>query len=335
MFSIAIIVPTSGTQRSMYRTLESVANQQHSNVEVIVIQNGSAGVLELNACYGARLVSLPETGLLAARHTGVKETSAEILVFVDDDIVASDGWLNAIAECFTDPRVHLVGGPSFPEFECRPPIWLDQFYCDFGTGIVGCPWLSLLDGGGVRREIRADLIWGLNFAIRRTTLEAVGGFHPDGYPWELRRYRGDGETAVSHALTEGSFKAIYEPKAAVTHLISASRLELPYFERRAYMQGISDSYSDLRSSPAKSGRISGMTWTRNLVAFASGSMNYFLASPEKKRVLNAYKQGYRYHQSEYAKDNLLRSWVSQPDYWDIDSPEKLLRQDLHGNHKES
>jgi GT2 family glycosyltransferase len=72
----------------------------------------------------------PEPGLLTGKHRGALEAKykGELLVFVDDDIEATSGWLQAILETFKSPRVELVGGRNLPKFVVQPPEWLESFY---------------------------------------------------------------------------------------------------------------------------------------------------------------------------------------------------------------
>src|SRR6185295_7163545 len=131
--------------------------------------------------------------LLSARHRGALEARSGVLIFVDDDIDVCPGWLSSILEGFNDPEVHLVGGRNLPLYEAAPPRWLDSFWTSTPYGGNMCVFLSLLDLGDTARIIDANYVFGLNLAIRRETLFQLGGFHPDGAPFELRRYQGDGE----------------------------------------------------------------------------------------------------------------------------------------------
>ena len=52
-------------------------------------------------------------------------SKAEILSYVDDDIEAYPGWLEAIQNVFqSDESVALVGGNNIPNYENTPPKWL-------------------------------------------------------------------------------------------------------------------------------------------------------------------------------------------------------------------
>lgn len=58
-------------------------------------------------------VAVPEPGLHNGRHEGTRCAQGNLVVFVDDDIIAAPGWLQAIVETFQDPEVHIVGGAAY------------------------------------------------------------------------------------------------------------------------------------------------------------------------------------------------------------------------------
>jgi glycosyltransferase involved in cell wall biosynthesis len=88
--------------------------------EILIIDNGSRDdtqeisqhIIKETAHRKIRYIFEPEPGLLAARHRGALEANGELLVFVDDDIEATVGWLQAIFETFKSPCT--IGGRSEP-----------------------------------------------------------------------------------------------------------------------------------------------------------------------------------------------------------------------------
>jgi hypothetical protein len=63
----------------------------------------------------------PMPGLLSGRHRGAQEARGEILSYLDDDVLLGPFWLEGVTEAFANPEVVLVGGPSVPEFQVKPP----------------------------------------------------------------------------------------------------------------------------------------------------------------------------------------------------------------------
>ena len=359
-YAASIIVPTSGCRSSLIGALDSLLRRRLSDCpfEVLVVGNGQASCDVESACkqvnkrhFPLRIICEQTPGLLAGRHRGVNESQADILVFVDDDIVASENWLASILQTFRDPSVHVVGGPCLPRFGATPPKWLEGFWHSTEDGGRWCGYLSLLDLGDKPRVVDPMLVWGLNFGIRKQTLVDLGGFNPDGYPWHLRRYRGDGETAVSVALREAGLKAVYHPEARVHHHVPHSRLTVDYFKRRAFLQGISRSYTEIRrhgaivDMPSKTAPVAtGESPERRFGRYARRPVHHarnFLRrqfrrgtppsqapsdaeNPEvadvKQRVRESYLAGYEFHQDEVRNDPELLKWVLRPDYWDYRLP---------------
>jgi hypothetical protein len=188
-----------------------------------------------------------------------------------------------------------------------------------------------LDFGNEVKEINPSCVFGCNFSIRKDVLEEAGGFHPDGMPQELIKFRGDGESYVSRYILEKGYKTVYNPKASVYHLVSNSRMTLEYFEQRAFNQGISDSFSKIRSSKEQSTSILTFSGKRDTIlpniikilrvlSFKVLNVFYFLKDPRsmiiKSKINKAYRKGYRYHQNEVLTDNQLLKWVMKENYID-------------------
>ena len=61
-------------------------------------------------------------GLNAARNTGVQLSSGELVVFVDDDVRADPGWLQALLQAAREnPDTDVFTGPIRPCFEGGRP----------------------------------------------------------------------------------------------------------------------------------------------------------------------------------------------------------------------
>jgi hypothetical protein len=204
---------------------------------------------------------------------------------------------------------------------------MEAFWTRTPDGKSSCGSLSLLEYGDKECEIDPTLIWGLNYSIRKKTLIDLGGFHPDSFPWELRRFRGDGETAPSVEAKRRGLKAIYQPGACVYHIIPANRMTVEYFEKRSYLQGISDSYTQIRRMndnliPNKLNRRTQLRFFLDKIKIIKKRS---LSVPDsyseiKSKVNLAYRLGYEYHQSEVRSDEKLLNWVLKENYWDEDIP---------------
>lgn len=337
----SVLIPTYNRSTELLEAVQSViAQDAQFEFEILILDNASdptlridVGKISARSRMTIQYIPVPEIGLHNCRHAGAKVARGEILVFVDDDVIANKGWLQSMVDTFNDPAVHLVGGPILPRYESDPPDWLEEFWKTTAKGKRSCSYLSLLDFGREPCQIDPDYIWGANFAIRRETLNRVGGFHPDSLPWELRRFRGDGETAVTHKARSLKLKAFYQPVALVFHRVPQSRMTIEYFEKRAYLQGISNSFTRIRTNggilPAKI-TPPFLDWKASLLGVKKVVRQLLKLEttfpPEpyheiKARVKAAYQVGYKYHQYEIHNDPTLLEWVLRPDYWDGSIPQ--------------
>ena len=330
MSRLSVIIPTRNRARVLDDCLASLHLQSlpADAFEVIVVDNGStddtvatagrhAGALRLQ-CLAA-----PEPGLHVGRHAGMQAATTDLLVFADDDIVAGPDWLASVLEAFADPAVALVGGNNHPLFEADPPDWLVAWWDRKGPHGRALAALSILDFGDGRFDIDPGLVWGCNFSIRRQVLLDAGGFHPDGVPPDRLRWRGDGETHVSDMIRRNGLRTRFHSGASVRHRVGADRMTPDYFSRRAYAQGVSDSYTDLRRAGRATPRRT--DYWRRLLHLAKVRLGMALAGgggaatrrlhQVRREMLRAYRAGYDFHQREVAGDPALLAWVLKERYF--------------------
>ena len=318
---MSVAIPTLGRPHWVLEATSSVLRSRPSAAfEVLILDNGcdpalEQGMRELGNPV-VRYIPVPQVGLHNGRHAAVEHARGEILAYLDDDVLVDEGWLSAVADSFSDPSVHLVGGPCRPLFEESPPWWLEPMWERQPDGLEWLASLTLIDGGETQ-DIDPRLVFGANFAIRKSTLVQVGGFHPDGVPWKLRMFRGDGETAVSASVERLGLRSVYNPLAALRHRVPKERLTDEYFERRALLQGISDSFTDIRggreAEPTMADRI------RRVMKLVRSAI------PGRQRAQRAliergYTTGYAYHQEMARAEPAVLEWVHRPDYWGAELP---------------
>jgi len=243
---ISVIIPTYNRTESLANTIRSLKQQVFIGYEIIVVDNSCTDETKIlvekeerdidkNRCF---IMYLPEPsiGLHNARHTGAKASKGEILLYVDDDIIADENLLNEILKPYADPVVGCVGGKILPKWEVNPPEWIKLF---------SLSWLSILDLGEEIKE--TEVLYGCNFSIRRQILFDIGGFNPDGFPDRKYWYfRGDGEMGLLRKLHTSGRKIVYNPNAIVWHIIPKQRIDIKYFQERAFKCGVERSFSQLR-----------------------------------------------------------------------------------------
>jgi hypothetical protein len=234
----------------------------------------------------------------------------EILVFTDDDIIAAPHWLAAIDSAFSDRHVALVGGKILPRWEGDVPAWIDFFKSELEPGWA-LGHLSLLDYGDSPREMPASYVYGCNFAVRRSVLYECGGFHPDSVPQELIQFRGDGETALAGEIEKKGYRVFYEPEATVYHRVPSERITVEYFCKRAFNQGVSDSYTEIR----KNGGVLHMAAVEEKQGFVSRLLSMRREHPIRRQVRQAYLSGKEFHRKSVEADPELLRYVLKETYF--------------------
>lgn len=319
MTMLSVIIPTINRSPYLKRTLESIVGQIYpmTSFEVIVIDNGSTdNTKEVAELFNQRIMNLryyyaPAPGLHVGRHLGMRMANSDILVYADDDIEAFPTWLETIAENFKNPEVALVGGKDLPKFESEPPQWIQKLWEKDNDGNRYLGYLSIIDLGDAKKEINPRHVFGCNFSIRKSILLEAGGFHPDAMPEDMIHFRGDGESHISKFIERKQYKTVYHPHASVYHNVPKERLTEKYFCKRAYLQGISDSYSCLRNgrnpSRFRVGRI------MNLLR-SPGFQWVLLSDKRQRHIANAYRQGFLMHQHEASRDASLYYWIMKEHY---------------------
>ena len=335
---LSVSIPTRNRSALLEKALESLLAQTLSqeNFEVIIVDNGSTdNTFNIVTSFKSDLKNIRyflehQPGLHVGRHKGCVEAQTDLLVYADDDIEAFPTWLQAIKESFDDADVVLVGGKCLPKFEAAPPEWLNAMWSPnpLGERILG--HLSVIDLGDDTKPVNPDYIYGCNFAIRRSVLLDAGGFHPDAMPQELIRFRGDGETFVSRYVQNMGYKALYNPLASIYHWVPTDRMTTEYFCRRVYNQGISDSYTEIRS--ARGATCSSLTKILRTVSRIARGLVLHIKDRESivseeaalsRTLAVAYQTGYVYHQAQVKESPELLAWVLKPDYWDCQITEGL------------
>ncbi len=325
---ISVVIPSRNRADLLLPAIHSLLAQtlDKDHFEILIIDNGSTDhTAEVVSGFTDRLANLryiyaPEPGLHVGRHRGMREAKGEVLVFADDDIEATPTWLESYHQIFSDPQVAMAGGNNFPLFIQPPPDWLTSLWEQPMLGGGRClSALSILDLRGGPRAFSPYQVWGCNFGIRRSRLLKAGGFHPDGMPKELVRFRGDGESHISRHIIESGLKCMFHPGASVYHKVAPERMTHTYFRQRGYNQGVSDSYTALRNQVTPASAV-----LRKLVhraapwAWRKLKEQVYLTI-EARQALYQLKQGhcegYAYHQHCYATDPEVRAWVHRPDYF--------------------
>jgi GT2 family glycosyltransferase len=195
---ISVVICTYNGAHVIRDCLASLRQLDYPNFEVIVVNDGSTdATAAIVQEYDVRLINTEQRGLSRARNTGMEATTGEIIAYTDDDAYPDPHWLTYLAATFMGTSHAGVGGPNI-----APPD--DGFIADCVANAPGSPTHVLLT------DQEAEHIPGCNMAVRKSDLEAIGGFDP--------QYRTAGDDVdVCWRLRQQGGTLGFSPAAAVWH----------------------------------------------------------------------------------------------------------------------
>jgi glycosyltransferase involved in cell wall biosynthesis len=231
----SVIVITRNRARLLPRVLESLVKQDFENdkYEIIVVDNNSDDdttsiVKKFKREFPNKInyVFEPKVGMSNARNRGAETAKGEILLFIDDDAIASTNWLtshNFLYQSF--PDIVATGGKIELTFLSKRPKWVSKEL------LVTLGYLDLCNTETIISFPNHP--FGVNFSVKKEQLMKLKGFFG-----ELKNY--NDEKAFFYKLYLNKYIVGYSPKALVYHQIPTSRLRKIFFIKRGIKQGISN-----------------------------------------------------------------------------------------------
>ena len=165
--------------------------------------------LDRCSCNDYEVLTRRDEGASKARNEGIKRANAEKIVFLDDDSMPREGFLEAASEAL-DEHEAVTGRVFQPE--------------DAPFGHLDLPWYN--QGEEPKRTTQ---VVGCNMAIRKGLLEEVGGFNE-------RYYHGHEETELAERINR-DHDIFYVPEMVVDHYFADS---VRNYWRKAYRHGKAD-----------------------------------------------------------------------------------------------
>jgi GT2 family glycosyltransferase len=182
-------------------------------------------------------------GPSGARNTAMPTASGSIMVFLDDDAIPLDGWLDAMRAPYADPAVYGVGGVAHPRWPGHPPRWFpEEFFWVVGCSHRGLPRSAqpVRNLLGATMSFRAEA-----FGLAGTFDEALGR-RPE-------KPLGGEETEFCIRLTRDHPGSVvrFDPAVQVEHVVSRDRIRLRYFVHRCWSEGTSKAEVTRRVGPGQ------------------------------------------------------------------------------------
>jgi GT2 family glycosyltransferase len=210
---LSVIIPTLGRPDYLWSTVRQLLRQSFADFEIFVIDQSESAEADLAAqrfivgCPDPRVryVRLSTKGSPNAKNEGIALARAEILLFLDDDVILlSRDFLAAHIACYDNPAVGGVGG-RVVERRIVPNARRTLSYITWGGRTVE----NLLG----TRPCRLRSVKGANMSFRACVFRQTGGFD--------RRYAGNAlleEADVSSRVVAAGWTLMFEPRAELLHL---------------------------------------------------------------------------------------------------------------------
>jgi glycosyltransferase involved in cell wall biosynthesis len=235
--ALTLVICTYNNAASLEKTLKHIEAQGSGALRdcaVLVIDNNcSDATAEVVASAqargnlpGLRRILEPRQGLVFARLRGVTEAASEWIAFIDDDNLMLEGWIaNAKRLIGQHPRCGAFGGRIEISWAVTPPDVVRRNDYAYAS----------LDLGPKARQLQGEDRWhlrGAGLVCRASVLDSAGWMAWQGCTGRQRgaTTSGDDLEIVMRIAREG-YEIWYEPACKLRHLISASRISVPYLER--------------------------------------------------------------------------------------------------------
>ncbi|MBN8831831.1 MAG: glycosyltransferase family 2 protein [Sphingomonadales bacterium] len=169
---VAVIVPAWNAASTIEPCLRAIAAQTCPPVECVLFDDGSTdetpGIAER---YGVRVIGHAgqPIGPAAGRNRAAAAVDADLLMFVDADVVLAPDALEKLVAPFASPEVMA----AFGSYDASPPSRrLSSVYVNLRHHFTH-----------QRGEREAQTFWSGIGMVRREAFLALGGFDADLFPW--------------------------------------------------------------------------------------------------------------------------------------------------------
>lgn len=203
--SVTVIIPAYNEEKTIFRKLKNLLEQDYPNIEVIIVNDGSndsTGKMvqsfianNSGSRYNFQLINLPHRGGKAsALNHAFSHSKGEIVVVSDADTILGQNAIKQLVKSFHDPKVGAVTGKlSMINYEESSSTKLEESYRNiFDTLRLG---ESLMDSTPVFN--------GALLALRNNLYE------------NLKSDTLADDTEISLKIREKGYKAIFIPTATV------------------------------------------------------------------------------------------------------------------------
>ncbi len=209
---VSVIIATYKRGEFLVDTIPSILSDGYPDLELIVVDQTPGyepsvqqRLDELLSRHPIRYIRLPRPNLPLARNVGLRASSGQVIVYVDDDVLLHPRFIEAHVSRYADASVGAVAGRVM-----RPDNILSDAAGEVGRVFADGSFTANFD-----RTTPCDCDWGAgcNMSFRRDVLERIGGFD-ERYIGSA--YREDGDTFMR--VKRAGLRVVFDPSASLDHL---------------------------------------------------------------------------------------------------------------------
>ncbi len=200
-----VIVPAFNSQNTISLCIESLLSQDYPShlIEIIVVDDGSTDrTVEIAQKYNIKIISQKNSGPATARNAGIKEATADIVLFTDADCRPDHDWVRKMLAAFRDSEVVAVKGAYRTVQQEVVARFVQYEYQEKYQWMSGFANIDFIDtySAGFRKQALLD-IGGYDESFRLPSVE---------------------DQELSFRLAACGYKMVFQPEATVKHLHSDS-----------------------------------------------------------------------------------------------------------------
>lgn len=172
--TVSVIIPTYNREAFLRETLQSLAGQVWSGepFEVIVVDDGSSdGTVAIRDevfPFALHYIYQANQGDAAARNTGARQSEADLLVFLDDDVLVMPDYLRHLIAAHDEATNRIVVGTEH--------LWLDS-----SNPLNDGRQLAAADNQPATVDLPFAEVCSNNMSLRRDAYFAVGMMRDLGF----------------------------------------------------------------------------------------------------------------------------------------------------------
>jgi glycosyltransferase involved in cell wall biosynthesis len=209
--TVCVAVPTYMRDGVLVDTLRQLIAQEPPADEVLVIDQSpthdlatSSFLSEAESLNRLRWIRHAPPSLPGARNRALLESVSDIIIFIDDDVELSPGFIEAHRDAHLEPSVYLVTGQVLNRNRTVISTPITNWGLDFPRNHS--------------RRSRIASVFGNNHSCRRQIAIDIGGYDEN---YLLAAYREESDFALRY-ISKTESLALFEPSASLVHLAEPS-----------------------------------------------------------------------------------------------------------------